>query len=118
MRVCKRLGGIFDYDLKAERLVEVARELEAPDVWRDPQRAQALGRERAQLEKVVGTVDEVSHGLADAKDLLDMAVEEEDEAVVESVAAEHPAKPTPTIAFSIFKRAQAEPKRRIGPKCC
>ena len=85
MSVCKRSGGIFDYDLKAERLVEVVRELEAPDVWCDPQRAQTLGRERAQLANVVNTVNDVGRGLSDAKDLLDMAVAEVDEAVIEAV---------------------------------
>ena len=38
-------GGIFDYDQKSERLVEVTRELESADVWNNPERAQALGRE-------------------------------------------------------------------------
>lgn len=38
------LGGIFDYDAKKERLEEVNAELEQPDVWNEPERAQALGR--------------------------------------------------------------------------
>ena len=46
-----RSGGFFDYDAKKERLEEVERELESPDVWNDPERAQALGRERALLDK-------------------------------------------------------------------
>ncbi len=49
-------GGIFDYDVKAERLVEVSRELELPDIWNDPERAQALGKERSSLEEVVNTI--------------------------------------------------------------
>ena len=40
-----RSGGIFDYDAKSERLEEVNRELENPDIWNDSERAQALGRE-------------------------------------------------------------------------
>ncbi|MFT4811271.1 MAG: peptide chain release factor 2, partial [Paraglaciecola sp.] len=31
-------GGIFDYDQKKERLEEVNRELESPDVWNQPER--------------------------------------------------------------------------------
>ncbi len=50
------LGGIFDYDLKAEQLVEVERELEQPDVWNDPERAQELGKQRSDLELVVNTI--------------------------------------------------------------
>ena len=38
----RRLGGIFDYDLKKERLEEVLRELEDPAIWNDQSRAQAM----------------------------------------------------------------------------
>ncbi len=41
------LRGIFDYDAKKERLEEVNAELEQPDVWNEPERAQALGKERS-----------------------------------------------------------------------
>jgi len=61
-------------------------ELEDPDVWNEPERAQALGKERAMLEGVVVNVDELSAGLADAGDLLEMAVEEGDADTVDSVA--------------------------------
>ena len=54
-RICARAppicGGIFDFDAKVERLEEVGRELENPTIWNDPERAQALGRERATLER-------------------------------------------------------------------
>ncbi len=40
-------GGFFEYDNKKERLEEVSRELEDPAVWTKPERAQELGRERA-----------------------------------------------------------------------
>ena len=48
-----RLGGIFDYAEKRDRLEEVSRELEDPGVWSKPEQAQALGRERAQLESII-----------------------------------------------------------------
>ncbi len=82
------LGGIFDYEGKKERLAEVLRELEDPDIWNDQERAQALGKERASLEAVVLTVDELSGGLGDARDLLQMAVEEGDQDTVEAVATD------------------------------
>jgi len=63
----------------------VQRELEAPDIWNDPARAQELGRERASLEGVVVNLDEISSGIADAEDLLQLAVEEEDEATLAAV---------------------------------
>lgn len=59
-------------------------ELAEPSVWDNPERAQELGRERASLELVVKTIDNMEGGLADAKELLEMAAEESDE---ESVAA-------------------------------
>lgn len=64
------------------------RELEDPDVWGEPDRAQALGRERATLEAVVVTIDELTSGLADADDLLAMAVEEEDADTVAALEAD------------------------------
>ncbi len=78
-------GGIFDYDHKAERLTEVVRELEQPNVWDDPERAQNLGRERAQLETIVQGLDLLQSGLLDAKELLDLSAEENDHATVDAV---------------------------------
>ncbi|VAX10828.1 Peptide chain release factor 2 @ programmed frameshift-containing [hydrothermal vent metagenome] len=80
-----RSGGIFDYDIKCERLDEVCRELEQPTVWDEPQRAQELGRERSQLEQIVDTVSGLDEMLADANELLQMASEENDEGTVDSV---------------------------------
>ena len=82
------LGGIFDYDNKAERLVEVNRELEDPEVWNDQDKAQALGRERSMLEQVVNTLDTLTGGLQEAKELLELAEAEQDEETVESVIAD------------------------------
>ena len=57
-------------------------------MWNKPEYAQALGRERAMLAQVVETLDKMSGGLADCKDLLDMAVEENDENAVSDVVTE------------------------------
>ena len=54
-------------------------------MWDDPERAQALGQERAALEKVVITIDQLTSGLNDADDLLGLAVEEDDKATVDEV---------------------------------
>jgi peptide chain release factor 2 len=83
-----RLGGIFDYENRAERLTEVQRELEQPDVWNDQDRAQSLGRERAQLESVVVGLDKLSSGLSDSLELLTMAADEEDQATVDEVVVD------------------------------
>ena len=81
-------GGIFDYAHKKERLTEVELELGQPDVWEDPDRAQALGKERSSLELVVKTIEDLDTGVADCRELLDMAVEEDDADSINDVAAE------------------------------
>lgn len=81
-----RLGGIFDFETKSERLVEVLRELENPKIWDDPEQAQALGKERGQLEVVVETINDLDQSLADAEELLAMAVDEGDEDTVDTLA--------------------------------
>ncbi|WP_116208279.1 peptide chain release factor 2 [Paraperlucidibaca baekdonensis] len=82
------LRGYLDYDLKQERLEEVTRELEDPTLWDDPEKAQAIGKERSTLEGVVLTIDQLSSGLEDAKALLDLAVEADDEDTLVDVAGE------------------------------
>ena len=71
-------GGIFDYINRKERLTEVELELSEPDVWNDPDRAQELGRERSSLEAVVKTIEDLDSGIADTREILGMAVEEND----------------------------------------
>ena len=67
------------------RLEEVERELQLPDVWDDPERAQALGRERATLERVVHTLRDLGQRISDADDLLQMAEDEADEETADAV---------------------------------
>lgn len=82
------LRGYLHYAEKQERLTEVELELAEPSVWDDPERAQGLGRERASLEQVVKTIDDLDSGVEDCRDLLDMAVEEDDQDSVDEVEAE------------------------------
>ncbi|HVX05554.1 MAG TPA: peptide chain release factor 2 [Rhodanobacteraceae bacterium] len=80
------LRGYLDYPAKRERLEEVTRELENPNVWDDPQRAQDLGRERARLAEFVEGLDGIGQGLDDAGELLELSAEEGDDASVEAVS--------------------------------
>ena len=82
------LRGIFDYDAKKERLEEVTRELESPDVWNNAEYAQNLGRERSSLEKTVGGIASVLDGLNDATELLELAESEQDEETALAVVAD------------------------------
>lgn len=79
------LKNYLDFTIKSERLVEVLRELEDPNVWNNPAMAQALGKERGILEGIINTIEELENGLSAAEELLEMAVEEEDEEIIETV---------------------------------
>jgi len=81
-------GGIFDYDQKKERLEEVNRELESPDVWNLPQRAQALGKEKVDLELVVETIELLEQGAEDVGGLVELAVEAEDQDTFDEAESE------------------------------
>ena len=77
-------GGIFDFENKQDRLTEVSRELEDPDVWSDPAKAEGLGRERARLSAIVDQLLQIDATLAESAELLDLAEAEGDaEAVAE-----------------------------------
>jgi peptide chain release factor 2 len=74
--------------VKRDRLEEVNRELENPDIWSKPEQAQALGRERAQLTNIIRTLDELFRGLAEAGEMLGLAVEEQDAETAAAVGAD------------------------------
>ena len=80
------LGGIFDFDTKSERLEVVVRELESPVVWDNPEQAQALGRERAELEAVVHQLQQLGQSITDLTELFEMARSEDDESTMHDVA--------------------------------
>lgn len=82
-------GGIFDYDVKKERLEEVSRELELPTIWNNPEKAQALSKERVQLEKTIQTLDRLTQGLNDCAELLEFVGAEDDEAGFNQVQADY-----------------------------
>ena len=82
------LGGIFDVDRKERRLEEVNREMENPDLWNDPEHAQKISKEKKTLEDLCGSFKRLTSGIADAKELFEMSLADNDEAGAETVAAE------------------------------
>ncbi|WP_155944630.1 peptide chain release factor 2 [Pseudoxanthomonas sp. Root630] len=82
------LRGYLDYDAKRERLEEVNRELESPDIWNNPDYAQQLGRERSLLDKTVNGIREIEEGLAGGSELLELAEMENDEDTAQAVVAD------------------------------
>jgi peptide chain release factor 2 len=79
-------GGIFDFDVKSERLLEVNRLTEDPAVWNDSKRATELGKEKRALDEVVGTLASLTTHLKDAKELFDMAKGEGDDETLLAIA--------------------------------
>ncbi|MCF6767950.1 peptide chain release factor 2 [Thiotrichales bacterium 19S11-10] len=74
-----QLRGYLDFEVKKERLDEVIRELEEPSIWNEPEKAQALGKERVDLELVVNTIEHLEQGVTDALELLQLAYDDNDE---------------------------------------
>lgn len=82
------LRGYLDFETKQERLVEVDRELEDPQVWNEPEKAQALGKEKSQLELIVKTILDLDSGLESFAEILEMAEMDDDQEMVDEVVAE------------------------------
>ena len=107
-------GGIFDCDTKATRLDAVVRELEDPKVWEDQKRAQELGKEKKQLDGVVGTLTDLDSRLKDATELYALARAEGDDATLEAVASDA-AVLQRTVADLEFRRMFHDP---MDPNPC
>ncbi|HJP39133.1 MAG: peptide chain release factor 2 [Gammaproteobacteria bacterium] len=82
------LRGYLDFDEKLNRLAEVGKELENPDVWNNPALAEALGKERSGLEAVTENIERVTNVLAESAELLELAEAEEDESTLAVVQAD------------------------------
>ncbi|MCK5727742.1 MAG: peptide chain release factor 2 [Methylococcales bacterium] len=82
------LKDYLDYETKSEKLVEILRELEDPAIWNNPKQAQILGKDRGLLEAIIGTINDLDHGLDEAQELLAMAIEEQDNDTLESIIIE------------------------------
>lgn len=81
-------GGIFDVDTKIERLEELNLELENPELWNDPAKATKISKEKSQLDNIVGVIAALDDKLEDARAMLELAVEAEDESLLADVQAE------------------------------
>ncbi|MCF6764615.1 peptide chain release factor 2 [Thiotrichales bacterium 19S3-7] len=79
------LRGYLDFEVKKERLDEVIRELEQPQIWNEPEKAQQLGKERVDLELIVNTIEHLEAGITDALELLQIAYDDNDHESFEMV---------------------------------
>jgi peptide chain release factor 2 len=82
LRNCTRastvFGGIFEVDQKIVRLGIIKHELEFPEIWKQQEKVQTLGKERAQLDGVVDMMLAMRTHLRDIQDLYDLAFTEND----------------------------------------
>jgi peptide chain release factor 2 len=107
-------GGIFDFEAKQKRLIEVARLAEDPAIWSDNKRAQDLGKERKSLEGVVSALTRLDTGVRDAKELFDIAKTEQDDGTLASIG--HDAEILEkTVADMEFRRMFSNP---MDPNNC
>jgi peptide chain release factor 2 len=62
--------------------------LEDPHIWDTPDKAQALGQERAQLDQVVSGLTKLGDTLSDSMDLLELSAEEDDQESVDAIVSD------------------------------
>ena len=87
----RRLSALSDHldvDEKRDRLEEVRLELENSEIWSNPDKAKALGKEKVQLETLCSTFEHSIAVLNDAKELLEMAEAENDENAVKGIISD------------------------------
>jgi peptide chain release factor 2 len=79
MSAIKRLGGIFDFDVKKSRLEQISKELEDPSIWNDQGRSQTLGKEKRELDFIVNGLSHLASNLKDQCELFELARNENDD---------------------------------------
>jgi len=72
----------MDWDTAAHRMEEFDAMSENPDLWNNPEKAQKLMRERQMLADSIKGFNELSNGLQDNIDMIELGEMEEDEEVV------------------------------------
>lgn len=60
-------------------------ELEDPTIWDNPDKAQALGREKKNLDNVVLTLTELQQSIKDSQELFELASSDNDDATLEAI---------------------------------
>lgn len=81
----KILATHLQLEEKQGRLEEVLLEMENPDIWSNPEVAQALSQEKTTLENVCQTFIQADNILSAASELLEMAQSENDEETADGV---------------------------------
>ncbi|MEE4347420.1 MAG: peptide chain release factor 2 [Paracoccaceae bacterium] len=77
----------MDWDMAPHRLEEFNARVEDPTLWNDPEKAQALMRDRQNLVDAIGTVKGIAQELQDNIDLIELGEMEDDAEVVKEAEA-------------------------------
>ncbi|MEM8769782.1 MAG: peptide chain release factor 2 [Pseudomonadota bacterium] len=102
------LRGYLDFESRQHRLEEVDLELADPAVWDDQERAQALNKERANLDAVVGVLTSMAESLEDLGELAELAAEEDDQESLGEIAGELAALETDLARLEFRRMFQGE----------
>lgn len=73
---------------KKHRLEELTLELENPNIWDEPNKAQTISKEKSNLETICNTLENISSNIIDIKEILELAEAENDEATANSIEKE------------------------------
>ncbi|MCR5267789.1 MAG: peptide chain release factor 2 [Lachnospiraceae bacterium] len=76
-------------DHKKQRVEELEREMEAPDFWDDAERAQKMTIELKSYKDIIETVENLEQQNADLFELIEMAYEENDPALIPDIQTEY-----------------------------
>ncbi len=104
-------GGIFDVEKSKLRIAEVDVLAGAPTFWNDQMAAQTLLKEQAVLKSTVDRWEQQNRALSDAKVLLDLAIEVDDQASA-TEAADLTQKVKTAVEEIEFSRMLAGPQDR------
>ena len=82
------LRGFFDYESKQKRLQSIKKEFENPELWKNQEKSQSLGKEKSSLEKLISSLDELDSSLNDLDELLILLEKENDKDEIQSLSNE------------------------------
>ena len=83
----QELKASLDLENKKSRIIELDAAMEQPDFWNDPAESTRLSKECKNLKDTVSGYDQIEKDFADAKDMIDIANEEDDRSMIEEIAA-------------------------------
>ena len=81
------LRRFLDWDRALKRLEELNDQVEDSTLWDDPKAAQEVMRERRRLDEAIGATRAIERDLADTIELMEMAENEGDDALVDDAVA-------------------------------